>query len=95
MHRRTLESEAGLKAKAKTVPKGPTDKERALHDLTHSPARAWCKACVQGKAIDDPHRALDQTDTTGLPVAGFAHGEMEFEKGDEDKLPLFALVDFS
>ena len=32
--------------------------ERRLHDLTHCPARPWCKHCVYGAAAEYPHRTV-------------------------------------
>ena len=37
------------------APNPPTDREIALHNLTHIPPRRWCEACVAGITIDDKH----------------------------------------
>ena len=37
------------------VPPQPSDEERALHNLTHIPYRAWCKFCVMSRARGDQH----------------------------------------
>ena len=39
-------------------PVAPTRRERELHELCHYPYASWCKHCVKGKAISDPHRKL-------------------------------------
>ena len=36
-------------------PADPTADERARHDATHLPFRAWCPVCVAARAIEDPH----------------------------------------
>ena len=33
-----------------------------LHNLTHTPFRAWCKWCLQGRGRDDPHRTGANTE---------------------------------
>ncbi|CAE8654540.1 unnamed protein product [Polarella glacialis] len=43
-------------AEGLAVPTTPTEKERALHLLTHSDFAPWCSACVAGKAREDHHR---------------------------------------
>ena len=39
-------------------PGQPSAKERAEHDLTHCPFRAWCAACVRGQAKDSPSTTI-------------------------------------
>lgn len=41
------------------IPAAPTPEERAKHELTHIPYRAWCASCVRGRAKSDPHRRRD------------------------------------
>ncbi|CAE8609616.1 unnamed protein product, partial [Polarella glacialis] len=43
-------------AEGLAVPTAPTEKERALHLLTHSDFAPWPSACVAGKAREDYHR---------------------------------------
>eukprot|EP00974_Lingulodinium_polyedra_P045476 4360182-Lingulodinium_polyedra.AAC.1 len=45
----------GRRARGVMVPSGPTAEEREEHCLTHVWFRAWCSACVKGRAPDDPH----------------------------------------
>ena len=35
-------------------PGQPSAAERAEHDLSHIPARPWCRHCIRGKAKDKP-----------------------------------------
>ena len=39
-------------------PGTPTAAERAAHEVTHIPYRAWCNACARGRAIGQQHRTL-------------------------------------
>ena len=32
------------------APKQPSDRERALHEVTHLPYKSWCPHCVAGRA---------------------------------------------
>ena len=34
----------------------PTTREIEEHNITHTPAKAWCSTCVASKATADPHR---------------------------------------
>ncbi len=45
-------------ARAFPQPRVPSREERRLHDLTHCPARPWCKHCVYGAAAEYPHRTV-------------------------------------
>ena len=42
-----------------SVPRVPTAKEVALHELTHLPFRSWCDFCVACKSKSDPQRHLE------------------------------------
>ena len=39
----------------------PSTAERALHELTHLPFKAWCTVCMQNKGRSDPHKDADGT----------------------------------
>ena len=45
--------------KAWRDPGRPTKEEVAKHNITHMPFRAWCAACVGGKAKDRLHHSVD------------------------------------
>ena len=40
----------GRSARELAAPTEPTPQERALHELTHIPYRAWCSHCARAKA---------------------------------------------
>ncbi len=51
-----------------TQPRLPSREERRLHDLTHCPARPWCKHCVYGAAAEYPHRTVvGEASTSEVP----------------------------
>ena len=49
------ESFGSRTAKGRGAPRGPTEKERAEHNLTHLPYRSWCPACVAGRGLGPAH----------------------------------------
>ena len=46
----------------------PTAQERAAHKLTHTPYKAWCEKCVEGKAREDPHRRRKPAEDPVVPL---------------------------
>ena len=40
----------------------PTREEWERHKLTHVPFRSWCKQCVEGKAVNNPHKKSKDKD---------------------------------
>ena len=46
------------------IPKQPTARERALHEVTHLPFRPWCQHCVATRSYGDHHATVaDATET--------------------------------
>jgi hypothetical protein len=69
MQEYTEEIAEGRQPKVKKEVKEPSSAERAAHDLTHIPFRSWCRHCVRGKAVEDPHRKNTDDDHDGkVPV---------------------------
>ena len=52
-----VEAEAEVQRPA-TDPGQPTQAEVDEHELSHSPFRPWCSACVRGRAKDPPSRKV-------------------------------------
>ena len=52
----TEEGEEGREAKSARSPVKVSSEEREKHELTHTPFRAWCKFCVQGRGTNEAHR---------------------------------------
>ena len=38
----------------KHEPKGPSERERQEHSVTHLPFRSWCRHCVRGQGTEEP-----------------------------------------
>ena len=52
------EGEEAVEAKKLRDPGEPTQAERAQHELTHLPFRAWCRFCVFGRSQHDHHQRV-------------------------------------
>ena len=50
------QGEEEVEVKGRRAPKGPSKQEREEHELTHMPYRSWCKHCVRGRGINNPHK---------------------------------------
>ena len=70
-------------------PADPTAEERARHDATHLPFRAWCPVCVAARATEDPHyRATAAEKIEGKPqvCADYCHiGDDIEDKSDKQE----------
>ena len=65
------------------VPKSPSAKEIAIHNLTHLPYRSWCRHCVAARRPNSQHRTLHSQRSTPLLVADYCFlGDNE----DEEKV---------
>ena len=64
------EEAEGREMKIIKDPGEPTEREREEHELTHVPFRAWCKACVAGKAQNDPHYHKQDAERESSKVSG-------------------------
>ena len=53
---REEETEEGKKARSIKVDELPSQAEIEQHMLTHIPFRSWCKHCVMGKSVSQPHK---------------------------------------
>ena len=63
-------------------PGAPTAAEVEQHYVTHLHFRAWCPACVEGKAKDRPHRKQEVEEEKRLPEIVFDYGFMGAEGED-------------
>ena len=55
-----------------------------MHNNTHMPFRAWCSACVAGKAHDRPHyKRNEQEGQRGIPEIVFDYGFLGAEDEEE------------
>ena len=61
-----LEPEAGARKPERMAdPKLPGKTEVEEHEKTHLPFRSWCRHCVRGRGVEEPHRR--QTEEVGMP----------------------------
>ena len=78
-----LEPEAGARRPERMAdPKLPSKAEVEEHQKTHLPFRSWCRHCVRGRGVEEPHRR--QTAEVGMPEI---HLDFMFmgEEGEERK----------
>ena len=94
--REAAEGEEGRGAKGLPAPQRVSAKEREEHNLTHTPYRAWCKYCVQGRGKKAAHRRKgcdDDDEEIREPRVSMDYFFMhEEDKGEEDS-PLIVMVD--
>lgn len=87
----SLESETTRTPSAPSVPQEPIAAERAEHNLTHEPYKAWCEFCVGHRAHQDIHPK--QPITTGASVVSYDFGFVSRLPEEEDKLTALFLRD--
>ena len=63
----TLKEMKGQAGKRPTAVWRPTNDEVIEHNLTRIPFRSWCRHCVRGRAVNDPHPHTTHTDNE-VPV---------------------------
>ena len=54
----TVQMEEATVPKHVRSPDQPTAKEILEHEATHVPYKPWCKFCIMGRALNDPHRRV-------------------------------------
>ena len=48
--------------------KPPTEQERELHELTHTPYQPWCESCLKHRARQDKHLRSGKSHSSGIPI---------------------------
>ena len=84
------------KPKLAFSPYEPSRQERAEHNVTHCPFRAWCRHCVAGKAVSSQHVVTrgKSEDESRVPILGMDYafmsnaGEMSVERSEVKVLVL-------
>ena len=85
-------------------PTDPTAEEKDEHEVSHTPYRAWCRACVAGIGRSECHRRVDHSedsvprvcvDYMYLSSKGGQSGNSEVGQGqsDESASPIWVAVD--
>ena len=80
----------GLEPKVPKAPNMPSEREREIHEVTHIPYREWCEACVEGKAIDSPHKKSKEEHD--VPTVGMDYMFMG-SKGETSLIPILVVKD--
>ena len=95
-HGRQEEGEEGREPRGLHAPHQVSKAERELHELTHTPYRAWCRYCVRARGRNMPHRTRDEERKAG-GVPKIAMDYFFVSKADEQasKNPLIVMVDES
>ena len=70
--------------------KGPTKAEREEHNVSHTPYREWCEACVRGSGMGKQHRRIQREDEDTKPTVsidyGFLGPNAEVTEGDSTEV---------
>ena len=61
-------------------PGQPTPSQRAAHELTHCPFRAWCEHCVRGQSTGSQHWSVPAT--LSVSTVPRVHMEVAFLNSD-------------
>ena len=69
------------------IPKQPTARERALHEVTHLPYRPWCQHCVATRSYGDHHATVADPEETAQRERPTIQADFFFceERGEESK----------
>ena len=73
-----------LRPAALRDPGAPSATEIGRHNITHMPFRAWCSACVAGRARDRPHHHGSAPETKGVPEIVFDYAFVGSSDEDEN-----------
>ena len=76
----------------KSSPQGPSTLEREAHEVTHSPYRSWCRACVAGYGRSDAHSSVYHRDEE-LPTIALDYCYLNDPESDERASPVLVVKD--
>jgi len=73
--RHAARAEGLLPAEVATIPAPytPSQAERDLHELAHTPPAPWCEYCVMGEGTSDPHYKQHQDSKLAHPLVMIDH----------------------
>ena len=77
------EVEEAREGKTRALPKGPSEEQMRIHQLTHYPFRSWCPQCVAGRAKSWPHFRQEVSDDGGVPTICFDYCSLRDYPGGE------------
>jgi hypothetical protein len=75
-------------------PEEPTRKENESHNVSHTPFRRWCSACVKARAVSHPHLMTPSSSSTEKKFAGIHLAYWFMRDGvGEEKVTVLTLKD--
>ena len=67
--------------------------ERDVHELTHTPYRAWCRHCVRARGRNTPHRTREERGSGGVPKVSMDYFFMSTKDEQAHDNPLLVMLD--
>ena len=61
------------------------------HEVSHCPYRAWCRSCIAGRGLSDPHSAIDHREDA-IPTIAVDYAYLGEQDDDEKASPLLPLL---
>ena len=77
------EVQEAREVKTRALPKGPSEEQMRVHQLTHYPFRSWCPLCVAGRAKNWPLFRQEVIDDGGVPIICFDYCFLRDHPGGE------------
>jgi hypothetical protein len=88
------EGEEGRQPVRARAPQQVSKEEREVHELTHTPYRAWCRHCVKARGRNMPHRSGDhEHKAAGVPKISMDYYFMSKADEQASANPLIVMVD--
>ena len=88
----TIDAEGRREVNVQAKPPCPTPDQIKSHNLTHEPYESWCELCVQFRARQDKHAAVDDSKTS-TSLISFDFGYASRSAENVDKAVLLACHD--
>lgn len=93
---RSEEGEDGRDPQTLRAPHRVSKEEREVHELTHTPYRAWCRHCVRARGRNAPHRTREEDRKKGgVPKVSMDYFFMSQVDEQAHKNPILVMIDES
>ena len=95
------QEEEGAQPRELPAPARVTADERERHELTHTPFRSWCRACVKGRGVKNAHRTRGEEEkredhaARGVPKIAMDYMYLNDQLDDVAQSPILVMVDES
>ena len=86
----TLKTEFEREPRSQSTAEGPSEEERAQHELTHEPYRPWCATCVAHRARQDQHASVADHEGSSAATISIDYGFLS-RSGESDRNKLTVL----